>query len=111
MEFINEITLQGIIGNIRTDSYNGVKMARIGVATNTVYTSKDGVAVIDTQWHNVVAWENPDKPDGITGLDTFQKGDKVRITGSIKYVRYTGTDGAERTSTEIKAKTLAYVKD
>lgn len=110
MDFINEATIQGIIGNVHTNTYDGVTMARIGVATNNAYTSKDGTIVVDTQWHNVVAWENPNKTDGIHGLDLLQKGDKVRITGSIHYVKYTGIDGVERTATEIKATTLAHVK-
>lgn len=110
MEFINEVTLQGIIGNIHVDTFNGVKMARMSLATNTAYTSKDGTMVVDTQWHNVVAWEDPDKADGIAGVDVLRKGDKIRITGTIKYNRYTDADGVDRTTTEIKATTLAHVK-
>lgn len=110
MEFINEVTLQGIVGNIRVDTFNGIKMARLSLATNRAYTSKDGSVIIDTTWHNVVAWENPDKPDAITDLNAVSKGDKIRVTGYIHNNKYTGTDGIDRTVTEIKATTLAHVK-
>lgn len=110
MKFINEVTLQGIVGNIRVDTFNGVMMARIGLATNRTYTSKDGTAVIDTTWHNVIAWDNPDKPDAITPLNAISKGDMIHVTGYIHNTKYTGTDGIERTVTEIKATTLAYAK-
>lgn len=110
MEFINEVILQGIVGNIRVDTFNGVKMARLSLVTNRAYTAKDGSLVIDTTWHNVVAWENPEKPDAITYLDAVSKGDKIRVTGYIHNNRYTGTDGVDRTVTEIKATTLAHVK-
>ena len=110
MEFINEVILQGIVGNIRVDTFNGVKMARLSLATNRAYTSKDGMAVVDTTWHNVVARENPDKPDAISNLNAISKGDKIHVTGYIHNNKYTGTDGLDRTVTEIKATTLAYVK-
>lgn len=110
MEFINEVIIQGIVGNIRVDTFNGVKMARLSLATNRAYTSKDGSAVIDTTWHNVVAWENPDKPDTITCLDAISKGDKIHVTGYIHNTKYTGSDDIDRTFTEIKATTLAHVK-
>jgi len=109
MEYINEATLQGIVGNIRVDTFNGVKMARLSLATNRAYTSKDGQIIIDTTWHNVVAWENPDKPDAFTSLDAISKGDKIRVTGYIHNTKYTGSDGVDRTFTEIKATTLTYV--
>lgn len=110
MEFINEVTLQGIVGNIRVNTYNGVKMARLSLVTNRAHTAMDGSAVIDTTWHNVVAWENPDKPDTITDLNAVSKGDKIHVTGYIHNNKYTGTDGVDRTVTEIKATTLAHVK-
>lgn len=111
MEFKNEVTLQGIVGNIHVQSYDNVKMARLSVATNETYTSKDGCAVIATTWHNVTAWENPTKPGNITALDTISKGDKVRVTGAIVNKKYIAPDGSERTTTEIKAKTLGHVND
>ena len=110
MEFINEVTLQGIVGNIRVNTFNGVKMARLSLLTNRAYASKDGTMVVDTTWHNVIAWDNPDKPDAITDLNAVSKGDKIHVTGYIHNSKYTDMDGIDRTVTEIKATTLAHVK-
>lgn len=127
MEYINEITIQGIVGNIHVQTFETcMKMARFSVATNKAYPAKGRAIfpvfntlagtvvsatdpVIETTWHNVIAWENPDKPGDITDLSAIRKGDKVKITGSIRQRKYTAADGSQRYSTEILAKTLLHV--
>lgn len=103
MDYINNITLQGIAGNVKTNSYDGTKMVRMSVLTCSTYHSKDGMAVVDNQWHNVCAWENGDT---IQNIDLIQKGSKVKVVGKLVYHSYTGSDGVERVSAEIHAKEL-----
>lgn len=107
MEQLNRAELRGVIGNIKLQPYPDSTMARITVVTNYAYKDKEGNAIIDSSWHNVVAWEGRN----IRGLDKLKKGDKVFVQGRIRYQKYTGSDGIERTSTDIFAGRLVLVDD
>ncbi len=74
----------------------------MSVATNYAYRDKDGNAVIETTWHNVVAWEGKE----IIGLESIEKGSKVEVLGRLRSQRYTGEDGVERTTYEVLARSL-----
>ena len=87
---INKIELQGCIGSVRLSAFNGKNAARLSVATNYIYKSKEGEAVIETTWHSVSAWENG---RGIKGLDTLKKGDCVHVRGRVRNVKYTDSEG------------------
>ena len=54
----NKVQLIGNLGNdpeiINLDS--GTKLAKFSIATNESYKNAQGEKVVDTQWHNVVAW-------------------------------------------------------
>jgi len=102
MEQLNKVSLRGIVGSARTSSVAERKILRMAVATNLAYRDKDGCAVIETTWHNVVAWESPQVCD----LDSFSKGDKVEVVGRIRNQRMTREDGVEYTCSEIVATSL-----
>lgn len=102
MEQLNKVELVGIVGNVRIQTYDKTRMARMSVATNICYKSRDGQAVISTDWHNVIAWEGRN----ISCLDRIEKGSKVRVLGRIRYQNYVGVDGVERTSVEILANSV-----
>ena len=63
MEHINRIELQGHVGMVRTNEYNGSKVANFSLATEIMYKLRDGNAVSETTWHNIVAWESKEMPD------------------------------------------------
>lgn len=107
MEQLNKIELRGVVGNIRTQVFDNGKMARITLATNYAYKDREGAAVIDTSWHNIVAWEGR----GIQGLDRIVKGSKLYVTGRIRYQKYTGTDGVDRIATDILANRVTLIED
>lgn len=107
MEQLNRIQLRGIVGSIRVSDISGKRVARITLATNHAYRSQDGCAVIETTWHNVVAWEG----QNITCLDSLKKGDAVDVIGRLKNQRYTGTDGIEHYITEITAQTVTPITE
>lgn len=77
------------------------------VATNYAYKSKDGGIIIETTWHNVVAWEG----DSIHGLDKLKKGSSVHVCGRLRNRKYLAPDGSERTTCDILAGSLKIVQD
>jgi len=96
---MNRIELRGIVGSVKTQTVSGNKMSRFSVATSRAYKDKEGNAVIETTWHNVVAWES----DRTKDLDLLRTGSKVFVAGRIRSQKFTGSDGVERTSFEVVA--------
>jgi len=107
MEQLNKIELKGVVGSIRTQIFDDNRMARIGLATNYAYKDREGAAVIDTSWHNVIAWEGRN----IQHLDKITKGSKLHVTGRIRYQKYTGVDGVDRVGTDIIANHVTLIED
>lgn len=107
MEQLNKIELRGVIGSVRTQSSGETKMARLTLVTNYAYKDKDGAAIIDSSWHNVVAWEGK----YISDLDKIARGSKVYVIGRLRYNKYSGVDGVERIATEIVANRLSLIDD
>ena len=105
MEFLNKVELRGHVGNIRVQEYGDSKLARIAVATNYTYRDRDDGVVIDTSWHNVIAWEGRN----IQCLDLIQKGTPVYVEGRIRYQKYTDVHGVEHNTTEIIANKVEIV--
>lgn len=107
MEQLNRIELRGIVGNIVVQRFSDNTMARLTVATSYAYKDKNGEAVIDTSWHNVVAWEGKNVKD----LSDIVKGTKLYVQGRLRYQKYTGSDGVERISSEILANRVVVIDD
>ncbi len=97
MEQINKIELLGIVGSVRFQHINDRQMAKFTVVTNRAYKNKEGAPVIETQWHNVTAFEGKNVQD----LDRIEKGRAVHLWGRLQVQRYTGVDGVERTAVDI----------
>ena len=107
MEQLNKVELRGVVGSVRVYTYEENRMARIGLATNYAFKDRSGAAIIDTSWHNVIAWEGRN----IRDLDRIEKGTKLRVLGRIRYQKYTGTDGEDRIGTDIVASRLEIIDD
>ena len=107
MEQLNKVELRGMVGTVRVQDFSGKKMARFSLATSMAYTDRSDAPVIETQWHNIVAWEG----QNVSGLDKIAKGSKLFVRGRIKYQKYVGNDGVEKTVTEIQATYIEFVKD
>mgnify|MGYP006330574667 CR=1 FL=1 len=107
MENINRIELQGRVGTIRTNIVGSTKVANFSLATDYLYKGRDGMAISETTWHNVVAWANKDMPD----LDTINKGTPLNVTGRIRTNKYTSADGTEKFFYEILAYRIRKVED
>lgn len=107
MEQINRIELQGHVGNVRVNIVGDSKVVNFTLATNHLYSGKDGAAVSETTWFNVVAWLNKDMPD----FDKIVKGTPVNVSGRIRSTRYTSADGIERISYEVIAQKIRLLKE
>ena len=107
MEQINRIELRGLVGSVKLQQVKEKRVARITVATNLAFADRNGAAVIETQWHNVSAWEGK----RINGLEKLKVGDKVRVIGRVRYNKFTGVDGQEHYATDILAYTLTIIDD
>ena len=107
IEHINRIELQGHIGTVRINEHNGSKVTNFTLATEIMYKSRDGVAISETTWHNIVAWDSTQMPD----LDKIAKGVPVNVTGRLRTNRYTSADGTEKVYYEVLANKIRFLKD
>lgn len=99
MEQLNRIELRGNIGNMKISDVGTTHVANFSVATNYLYKNKEGDPVIETTWHNIVAWAGKGMPD----LRLLQKGVQVYVCGRVRISKFTGADGTERQMYEVVA--------
>jgi single-strand DNA-binding protein len=107
IEHINKIELQGYVGTVRTNEYNGSKVTNFTMVTDFIYKSREGNVVSEATWHNVVAWENSQ----MTDLDKIVKGAPVNVTGRLRINRYTSADGTEKQYYEIMANKVRFLRE
>jgi single-strand DNA-binding protein len=95
----NKVQLIGNLGNdpeiINLES--GKKMAKFSIATNESYKNTKGEKIVDTQWHNIVAW-------GKTAdiIEKYvSKGKEIAIEGKLTSRSYDTKEGDKRYITEV----------
>ena len=104
MEQLNKIELRGNVGNVRLSEVGGSQVARFSLATNFIYKGREGDAVIETTWHNIVAWGGGrNMPD----LSKIEKGIPLYVCGRLRLSKFTGSDGAEKQIYEVVASKIA----
>ena len=101
---INKVILVGNLGNDPETRYTqgGMAITRISLATTSVRKDKDGNQQERTEWHRVVFFG---KLGEIAG-EYLRKGGQCYVEGSLRYDKYTGSDGVEKYSTDIIADEL-----
>lgn len=99
---INLVELQGVVGTARLSETGSGRIVRFSLATNYIYKSSDGSPVIETTWHNCLAFEGKH----VIGIDKIMKGTAVHLTGRIRCYRFIDINNAERTGNEIVVNTL-----
>lgn len=104
MEQLNRIELRGNVGNVRLSSVGDSQVARFSLATNFIYKGREGDAVIETTWHNIVAWSGKGMPD----LNKIDKGTPLYVCGRLRSSKFTGSDGAEKQIYEVVANKIAF---
>ena len=98
---VNKVILVGNLGNDPEVKYTqgGMAITTLSVATTSVRKDKDGQQIEKTEWHRVKLFG---KLGEIAG-EYLKKGRQVYIEGSIRYDKFTGTDGVEKYFTDIVA--------
>ena len=91
MEQFNRIELRGNVGNAKISAVGSGRVANFSLATNHMYKSRNGDAVIETTWFNVVAWEGREVKD----IDKIKVGAKGCLTGRVRNYKDTPADGRE----------------
>lgn len=100
----NKVQLIGNLGNnpeIKTlDS--GKKMAKFSVATNETYRNAKGEKVVETQWHNLIAWGKVAE----IAEKFLHKGSEVALEGKLINRSYNDKDGNKKYITEVQVNEL-----
>jgi single-strand DNA-binding protein len=96
---INSVTIIGNIGTISDimTTTNGARFVNLTIATTETYYSANNEKKSNTQWHNVVIWNN------MTELQKMiSKGDLIYVEGRLNYRKKSVT----QIFTEIVAKNI-----
>lgn len=100
MEYINEVTLCGQVGNVVTKN-NGVgEYTRFTLVTQCEVKHPDH-HIVDVTWHSIIS---------LTPL-TILKGECVKVKGSLRTMRYVDKNGEDRYAVEIMAKEVELIKE
>lgn len=107
MESINRIELQGYVGTVRANEHNNCRVVNFSLATELLYKSREGNAISETTWHNIVAWSDKENmPD----LSKIVKGTPLHVTGRLRIIRYTSQDGVEKQFYEVLANRIRIIE-
>jgi len=96
---INSVTIIGNIGTISDimTTTNGARFVNLTIATTETYYSANNEKKNNTQWHNVIIWNN------MTELQKMlSKGDLIYVEGRLNYRKKSET----QFFTEIVAKNI-----
>lgn len=102
MEFLNRIELTGVVGRIHRQTVLDQIMANFSLVTEYSFQDKDGYAVVETTWHNVVAWNS----DKIICLGDIDRGSHVHVVGRLRTRRYVDSNGESRISYDVVASSV-----
>ena len=97
----NQVHLLGHVGKapeIKSTS-NGKKTARFSIAAREAYVNAEGKRVENTQWVNVVAWENL----ATVAEKYIDKGKQVAVCGRLSVREYVDAKGEKKWITEVVA--------
>lgn len=72
-------------------------MARLSLATNTLYRNAKGEKIKETQWHNLVAWGRIAE----IAEEYLDKGNEVAVEGKLVNRSYEDQAGLKRSITEV----------
>jgi len=101
---VNKVILVGNVGKDPEVKYldSGVKIAKFSLATTESYKNKEGEKVVNTEWHNIVAWRH--LADLVEGYIT--KGKQLYIEGKILTTTWEDANGIKRYNTDILASSI-----
>lgn len=99
MKSLNKVQL---IGNLTRDpelkyTPQGTAVCTFGVATNRQWTTESGEKKDEADFHKIVSWNKLAE----ICANLLKKGRKVYVEGRLQTRNWQGTDGTQRTTTEI----------
>ena len=86
---------------------NGVKKVLITLATNEIATNYSGEDVTETQWHQLVGWEDV----AALSVEHLKKGSVVAVNGKLQSRNFTDNYGLRRFVTEVVIKDIKLIVD
>ncbi|MDD2190936.1 MAG: single-stranded DNA-binding protein [Bacteroidales bacterium] len=103
MAGVNKVIL---IGNLGKDPdivvFDGIKKATFSLATNESYKNKDGQKVEQTEWHNIVCWNNIAE----NAEKVLKKGMQIYLEGKIRSRQWDDKEGNKKYFVDIIADTF-----
>ena len=105
----NKVQLIGNLGNapeIR-NLEGSKKLARFSIATNETYRNAKGEKVVETQWHNVIAWGKVAE----IAEKYLRKGSEVAIEGKLINKNYTDKEGNKKYISEVQVNEILMLGD
>jgi len=103
-ELKNKVQLIGNLGKAPEikNTESGKKLARFSIATNETHYNAKGEKVVETQWHNLIAWGKV--ADVVEKY--LSKGTEVAIEGKLMNNNFTDKDGNKKYYTEVQVHEL-----
>lgn len=101
MASVNKVILIGNLGKDPELRYtpNGTAVGNFNIATNEIWTDRNGEKQTRTEWHRIVTWGKLAETCG----EFLSKGKQVYVEGSIQTRTWDDKEGNKRTTTEIRA--------
>jgi len=99
-----------LIGNVGTDpemrfTPNGNPVTSFRIATNWVYTGRDGERKQETEWFTIIAWNKLAESCN----QFLTKGQRVYVEGRLRTRSWEGQDGQKRFRTEVVSSRVLFL--
>lgn len=103
---INRVFLKGKVGSAKIIKTADSSAIRFSLATQNITKDRNDNPIVETWWHNVVAWEGR----GIADFSLIVKESTIYVEGRLRYIKYTNSDGNERVLAEVLADLITIEK-
>ncbi|MFH2039190.1 MAG: single-stranded DNA-binding protein [Chloroflexota bacterium] len=106
---LNKVMLIGHLGRDPEMRYtsSGRPVTSFSLATNRTWTTSDGERHSETEWFNIIAWENLAE----ICKQHLIKGQQVYIEGRLQTRRWDDKEGNKHTTTEVVASEMLIIGD
>ncbi len=107
MSSVNKVILVGHLGKAPElrHTTSGTPVCNLALATDRVFTDKEGNKKEETDWHRVVAWGK----QGETCSTYLTKGRLVYVEGRIQTRAWDDKEGNKRYTTEVVSRRVVFL--
>lgn len=106
MEFLNKITLRGVVGMVSRNQHGDKTAVNLSLVTEYAFKQPDECQYVEVTWFHVTGWQDEPK---CQDLAKVQKESFVEITGRMKAVKYTDNEGNDRITWNVIAQEVKYI--